>query len=71
MPPSVAPLAARLALGLALLISSLGLAPTASAATVTVHIGAALDPKGITVTPGTAVRWVNESANRYRMRSRS
>jgi plastocyanin len=71
MPTSVPPTAARLALGLALLVTSLGLAPPVSAATVTVHIGAALDPKAITITPGTVVRWINESDNRYRIRSRS
>jgi plastocyanin len=38
---------------------------------VTVHIRESLEPKTLTVGPGTAVRWVNESQNRYRMRSRS
>ncbi len=64
--------AARVPVVLALAACLLTLAaPAAGAATVTVHIRESLDPKTLTIVPGTAVRWVNESENRYRMRSRS
>ena len=60
----------RLGLVLAVLIG--GLLPAAvDAATVTVHMAGGLSPRSITITPGTTVRWVNESGNRYRMRSRT
>ena len=41
------------------------------AATVTVRLGDTLNPKTLTVDSGTTVRWVNESADRHRMRSRA
>jgi plastocyanin len=60
----------RLALVLAVLIG--GLLPAAvSAATVTVHMAGGLSPRSITVAPGTTVRWVNDSDDRHRMRSRN
>lgn len=65
---------ARRALRPALLLAALlvGLLPAGvDAATVTVHIGSSLNPKTLTIAPGTTVRWVNESDTRYRMRSRN
>jgi plastocyanin len=68
----VAPRAARVASAVLAAVALLGAGvPAASAATVTVHIRDTLDPKSLTIAPGTAVRWVNDSDNRYRMRSRS
>src|SRR5688500_13808173 len=68
----VAPRAARVASAVLAALALLGAGvPAASAATVTVHIRDTLDPKPLTIAPGTAVRWVNDSDNRYRMRSRS
>ena len=60
----------RVALILAVLVAGL-LPPAVDAATVTVHLGSSLNPKALTIAPGTTVRWVNESDNRYRMRSRN
>ena len=60
----------RLAVLLAVLIG--GLLPAAvDAATVTVHMAGGLSPRSITVAPGTTVRWINDSDDRHRMRSRN
>ena len=68
--PARPPRPVRAALVLAVLVA--GLLPAAvDAATVTVHIGQGLSPRTLTIAPGTTVRWVNESDNRYRMRSRN
>jgi len=42
---------------------------TSAAATVTITIGASLNPVELTVAPGTQVTWVNSDANRHRIRS--
>jgi len=60
----------RVALTLAAVLAA-ALPTAVDAATVTVHLGPSLSPKTLTVAPGTTVRWVNESGDRYRMRSRT
>jgi plastocyanin len=57
---------------LALAVLLVGLMPAdAAAATVTVHLNDSLNPKTLTIAVGTSVRWVNESDDRHRMRSRN
>jgi plastocyanin len=59
----------------ALLVTFAVLGPRATApayaASTTVHIGDALDPASVTITPGSTVTWVNDSGNRHRLRSTS
>jgi plastocyanin len=65
---------ARRALRPAIVLAAVlvGMVPaSADAATVTVRIGQSLSPRTVTIAPGTSVRWVNASDNRYRMRSRN
>ena len=49
----------------------LSIAPSANAATVTIHINAGLDPATVTVPPNTAVTFVNDDGGRHRMRTTS
>jgi len=59
------------ALAIALVAVAPRLAPPVLAAGATVHIGDALGPAEVTVTPGSTVTWVNDSGNRHRIRSTS
>src|SRR5262245_47711613 len=62
--------AVRIGVVLAALLAALFPAGV-EAASVTVRIGSALSPATVRVAPGTTVRWVNESDERHRMRSRN
>ena len=62
---------AAVAMLLALVVLGPRLTGPASAASATVHIGDTLSPASVTVTPGSAVTWVNDSGTRHRLRSTS
>lgn len=47
----------------------LSFAPSASAASVTIHINGGLDPASVTVPPNTVVTFVNDDGGRHRMRT--
>ena len=62
---------ALVALAIGLVAFAPRLSPPVLAAGATVHIGDALSPAELTVTPGSTVTWANDSGDRHRMRSTS